>query len=287
MTRGVLLFAHNSRDIDYALMSLISAGLASKNLQLPVSVITDESTVNWMKESGIYNKAESIFDKIILTGRPDNLNQRNLHDGLSKKTVPFINFNRSDAYSLTPYDETLLIDSDFLILSNNLNNYWAYSDKVLIGQTVNDIIGKERLGYHDFYVSDTGIHLFWATTVMFKKNEYARIFFTILNYVKSNYRYFSDLYRFTDKIFRNDIAFSITQHIMDGYTTEFKDHLPSVLTTLDTDELISVSESGKLSFVLNLFANEKYVASVVDNVDIHVMNKHSLIRNKDKLLSLI
>lgn len=287
MNRGILMFAHNSRDVDYALMSIISAGLASKNLQLPVSLITDESTVDWMKTSGIYEKAHSIFDKILITDRPSINNQRNLHDGPTKKTIPFINHNRNNAYELSPYDETLLIDTDFLIFSDTLNNYWEYADRVLIGKSINDIVGPQRLGYQDHYVSDTGIHLFWATTVMFRKNQYARNFFVVLDYVKQNYQYFSDLYRFQNKMYRNDIAFSIAQHIMDGYETHTEYHLPPIFTTLDTDELISVDDNGKLNFIINLFANEKYVASSIKNLDIHVMNKNSLIRNKDKLLGLI
>ena len=152
MNRGILIFAYNSRDVDYALMALISGGLAKKHLELPVSLVTDQSTVDWMKQSNIYERCVSVFDKIILTDRPIYNNTRNLHDGASQKTVPFINFNRSDAYSLTPYDQTLLIDSDFLIFSNNLNAYWEYSERVLIGRSINDILGQTRLGYHDVYV---------------------------------------------------------------------------------------------------------------------------------------
>jgi hypothetical protein len=66
MTRGVLIFAHNNRDIDYALLAVISGGLAKKYLTLPVSLVTDASTVEWMKTSKIYKTAVEIFDKIIL-----------------------------------------------------------------------------------------------------------------------------------------------------------------------------------------------------------------------------
>ena len=51
MTQGIILYAHNNRTVDYALMAVIAGGLAKKNLQVPVSLITDESTIAWMKES--------------------------------------------------------------------------------------------------------------------------------------------------------------------------------------------------------------------------------------------
>ena len=65
MKKGILIFAHNSRDIDYALMSLISAKFAKKNLQVPVSLVVDKFTVEWMQTSDIYNLSQEIFDKII------------------------------------------------------------------------------------------------------------------------------------------------------------------------------------------------------------------------------
>lgn len=287
MNRGILIFAHNNRDVDYALMSLISGGLAKKHLKLPVSLVTDQTTVEWMKVSGIKNTAEKIFDQIIVTEKPETNNTRRLHDGNVSKSVPFVNLNRNDAYSLTPYDQTLLIDSDYLIFSDTLNNFWEYSDRVLLGTAINDIVGKERLGYHDRYVSDTSVHLYWATTVMFTKNEYAKNFFLLLAYVKDNYEYFADLFRFRIKNYRNDIAFSITQHIMDGFETKSEVHLPAVFSTLDKDILHSVDRNNKLIFLVNTVINEKFFPVSVSDLDVHIMNKASITRNADRLLELI
>ena len=287
MTRGVLIFAHNNRDVDYALMSLISASLAKKNLQLPVSLVTDDTTLDWMKESNIFEQSNDVFDQIIITDKPKTDNSRKLHDGTNSKFVPFVNLNRNQAYELTPYDQTLLIDSDYLIFSDNLNNYWEYSDRVLLGKAINDIVGLQRLGYHDRYVSDTGVHLYWATTVMFTKNEYSKSFFEILSYVKENYQYFADLFRFQVRNYRNDIAFSIAQHIIDGFETKSEMHLPEVLSFIDKDVLHSVDKHGKMLFLFNVTADEKYFPTVVKDIDVHIMNKASIVRNAKQLLELI
>lgn len=287
MNRGVLIFAHNNRDIDYALMSIISGSLAKKNLGLPVSLVTDETTLTWMETSCIKQKAIEVFEQIIITDKPQTDNSRRLHDGNESKFVPFVNLNRTDAFSLSPYDQTLLIDSDYLIFTDNLNKFWEYSETVLLGQSINDIIGTDRLGYHDRYVSDTGVHLYWATTVMFTKNEYSENFFSLLSYVKENYQYYSDLFRFYTRNYRNDIAFSVTQHIMDGFETKSSIHLPPVFSTLDRDILETVKDNGNLVFLINMIMNEKYIAASVKDVDIHVMNKSSITRNAEKLLALI
>lgn len=287
MNRGVLIFAHNNRDIDYALMSIISGSLAKKNLGLPVSLVTDETTLTWMETSGIKQKAIEVFEQIIITDKPQTDNSRRLHDGNESKFVPFVNLNRTDAFSLSPYDQTLLIDSDYLIFTDNLNKFWEYSETVLLGQSINDIIGTDRLGYHDRYVSDTGVHLYWATTVMFTKNDYSENFFSLLSYVKENYQYYSDLFRFYTRNYRNDIAFSVTQHIMDGFETKSSIHLPPVFSTLDRDILETVKDNGNLVFLINMIMNEKYIAASVKDVDIHIMNKSSITRNAEKLLALI
>lgn len=286
MKKGVLMFAHNSRKVDYALMSVISGGLAKKYLQVPVSLVTDESTLKWMKESKIFEKAENIFEHIIVTDRPDTNNQRRLRDGLSDDMVPFINADRCSAWELTPYDRTLLIDTDFLIFSNHLNEYWEVDQDVMIGESINDLYGFKRLGYHDRYISDTGIKLYWATTVMFTKNQQSKFFFDTVEYVKKNYKFYADLFRFDNRQYRNDISFSIAKHIIDGYETSNLQMLPPVLTALDRDILEEV-KNNKLTFLVNCNLDDNFCAASISNIDIHIMNKQSIYRNRDQLLELV
>jgi len=284
---GVLIFAHNNRELDYARMALVSAGLAKKHLKVPVSLGTDESTVDWMKESGIYEKAVDVFDKIILVERPDSGNNRNLYDKENSISVPFVNGSRSTAWNITPYERTLLIDSDFLINSDTLSNYWDSDNDLLISGFYNDIIGKERIGYHDKYVSDTGVKLYWATTVMFTKNERTKMFFNLVNYVKENYEVIGDLFRFDVRQYRNDISFSIAKHIFDGFETTNEADLPSIFSTIDKDELVSVDSEGKFTFLVTPTLDSNYVATSVKGLDVHIMNKKSIVRNFDSLMELL
>jgi hypothetical protein len=286
MKKGVVIYAHNNRKVDYALMSLIAGGLAKKHLQVPVSLITDQSTVDWMKESNIYQQSQTVFDQIILTDRPDTTNQRRLFDGALNDVVPFINSDRHSVWELTPYDRTLLIDSDFLIFSNHLNEYWEVDQDVMIGTAINDIYDQKRLGYHDRYVSDTGIKLYWATTVMFTKNQNSKFFFDTVEYVKNNYKFYADLYRFDSRQYRNDISFSVAKHIFNGFETIDQKELPPVLTALDRDVLEKI-ENQKLTFLINYKLDDNFCAAALSNLDIHIMNKQSIYRNKDQLLELI
>lgn len=288
MKCGALIFAHNNRDVDYALMALVSGGLAKKHLNIPVSLVTDASTVLWMQTSGIYQKAINTFEHIIEVEKPVTGNTRKLHDGVDlSKVVPFVNANRASAWDVTPYERTLLLDSDYLIFSDRLNEFWDVEEDIMISRAINDIYGVERVGYHDRYISDTGVHLFWATTVIFTKNERSKSFFEMVNYVKDNYEYYGDLFRFSTSQYRNDIAFSVAKHILSGFETELQSSLPPVLTAIDKDVLHEVGPDGKLTFLVTPSLTAKYCAATIKDQDIHIMNKQSLVRHAHTLLELI
>jgi hypothetical protein len=287
MNKGVLIFAHNSRDVDYALLALVSGYQAAKNLQVPVSLATDIHTVEWMQTSNLYEKAEKIFDKIITVEKPVTSSVRRLNDGTyHNKIVPFINNNRASAWDITPYDRTLLIDADYFIFSKNMSEYWNYDSEIMIAAEMIDIRG-DRLGTLDRWVSDTGIPLRWATTVMFTKNHNTKIFFDLVNFIKDNYEYYSDLFRFDPRTFRNDIAFSIAFHILDGFEVQKESLLPGVLTIQDKDLIHSISKMGVVSLINDLTPQDKSILSSVKNRDVHIMNKQAVIRLANDILEKV
>jgi hypothetical protein len=286
MTNGCLIFAHNNRQVDYSLLAIIAGGLAKKNLGVPVSLVTDTSTVDWMTEYGSLPKAKEVFDNIIIAERPVTNNMRKLNDGTESSTIPFINANRYSAWELSPYERTLLIDSDFLIFSNDLNQYWNSTESLLIGHSMNDLRG-DRVGELDKNISETGVHMYWATTVMFTKNSETKLFFDLVEHIKVNYKYYSDLYRFNPLQYRNDIAFSVAKHILDGYENTNSICLPPINTVIDKDILCDV-DNTKLTFLINdPVVQEKFIAISTKDRDVHIMNKQSIIRNSKKLLELI
>lgn len=286
MNKGVILFAHNSKEVDYSLLALISGGLAKKNLDLPVSLVTDASTINWMKESEIYSLAESVFDQIIETQRPREFNHRILRDGNQKSNIPFINQNRSSAWHLSPYDKTLLIDTDYLIFDNVFQHYWNLDNPFMISESIKLINGKS--GISDQWISDTSSKLYWATTLMFDKTEESKIYFDMVDHIRENYRYYSDIYQYRHEVYRNDISFSISKHVCEGFRENLSNCLPPVLSVIDRDELVDVKSDGRLIFLLNdELSSEKTFLASVSGQNVHVMNKQSIVRNKDKLLELI
>lgn len=280
--KGILIFAHNSQYLDYARLASISGKLAIEKLGVPATLITDDDTIRWSKSNNEYRFLSQIFENIIVSDRPNMANQRNLKDGDISERIPFINSNRNLSWDLTPYDRTLVIDSDFLVLSNDLNKYWDLDDDFLIAESASDIDPNNRLGYHDRYISDTGIKLNWATTFFFTKNEKTKVFFDLCKVISSDYQYYADLFRFDPRQYRNDIAFSIAVHILNGFSTERINFLPPVKTFLDTDLLVDV-RNKKLTFLIKDKHGLSYTACSVFDRDIHVMNKQNLLRFEKEL----
>lgn len=280
MTNGVLIFAHNSNHIDYGRLSLISGGLAKKNLKVSISLAADRYTLDWMNSNNDLSIAEKIFDHIIEVPYKNENNYRLLHDGKECEKIPFLNADRYTAYDVTPYEKTLLIDSDFLIFSNKLSEYWTLDTPVMMAESIIDATG-DRLKILDKKISDTGINMLWATTVMFDKSLESKLFFNLIDTVRKNYKHYSDLYRFDYRQYRNDIAFSIASHILNGHSLESILTLPKIITFFDTDEILSIVDN-KITILLD----QEILMSITDQ-DFHVMNKQSILRNSEKFLNLI
>jgi hypothetical protein len=121
---------------------------------------------------------------------------------------------------------------------------------------------------------------------MFTKNQSTKTFFDTVQTIRDNYKLFSEIYRFDNRIYRNDISFSIAKHMLDGFRTNTEYSLPPVNTVYDSDILESVKSDGNLIFLISQNGNF-YSPLATKNIDVHIMNKQSIIRCKDQLLELI
>ena len=110
MSQGVVLIARNNTEIDYIKQAVFLAKRITHYLDIPVSVITDSE--DYLKNSFDY----TVFDQIISIPWTEVKNNRIFFDGsLAHKTAPFKNDIRDQVYDLSPYDETLLLDTDYII----------------------------------------------------------------------------------------------------------------------------------------------------------------------------
>jgi hypothetical protein len=274
MSTGALLFAQNNASIDYIKLAVFAATKISKYLSIPVSLVTDGST--WLEQA----YPDHIFDNIIKLTEPSSAQQKTFHDGsISSYTLDWKNLARSQSYDLTPYDTTLVLDSDYILNSPVLKPALSNDYDFQIYKNSFDLASWRPTAEFN-RINQYSIPFYWATAFVFRKNSITNAFFDLVTYIKANWVYFRILYNIDASTFRNDFAFSIAIHIMNGKTNgEFAVELPGVMTyTTDKDLLVSY-EDTKMKFLLERENHlGEYTLAKTTGLDVHVMNKASLSR---------
>lgn len=293
MTRGILMFAHNNDEIDYFKLAVLNAALIKKNLDIhDITVVTDKGSYDYAKNAMGKKFVDSKISNIIIVDKDHDFkrqNKRTYKDTIHKtQTLSFYNVNRCDAYDLSPYDETILIDADFLILSDTLNRCWGHENEVMMSWDYQDVM-PDRVDNTLPRLNDLGITMYWATVVYFRKTHYAETFFNFVKHVKDNRTYYSDLYKWKGFTYRNDYSFSIAAHMMSGFIDKGFSELPFKLyKSWDTDNIHSVANPNELVLYLEKPASPgDFILLRWKDVDIHIMNKWAINRISDKLLEAL
>lgn len=278
MTKGAFLIARNNGYIDYVKQAVFLAKRIKKYLDIPVTIATDSS--EYLKNQfGIDD-----FDQIIELGWVEEINQRYFFDGtLSKRTASFKNENRASVYDLSPYDETLLMDTDYVISNDMLKSVFDSTSDLLMYKRSDDA-AKVREEDEFYNISNTSVDFYWATVVFFRKTETNKIFFDLIKHIEEEWHHYRRVYQITSTLFRNDFAFSIAVHIMNGFKPgEFAGNLPgSMVYTTDKDILWSMKDDSMVFLVEKKGYLGEYTAIKTKGQTIHVMNKVSLNRIVDE-----
>ena len=290
MSKGILFFAQNNNQIDYAKMACIAAQYAKKNLNVPVSIVTDIGTKTWTLENNKIS-LEDVFDNVIVIEDKKLIsNPRRYYDGaLDYKKAEFKNIHRSRAYEFTPYDKTLVVDVDLLIVNDRLNAIWDTDETFMINKYSHDL-SRDRNTFEFTRVSDHGIDFFWATAFYFQKTPWTKAFFGLCQHIVENYDYYRFIYRIDNPLMRNDYVFSIAVHMMGGFTNRINPPaLPcEIYYTLDRDELLEVNDDKTFTFLIqkkNYLG--QYTLAKTSRQNIHIMNKFSIDRHSKKLLEVL
>lgn len=291
MSRGVLMIAHNNTEIDYFKIACANALMVKKNLNVPVTLITDEGTLGWAKTSLGQELIDACFEQVLEVKRDYMFsNARNFSDtSYNVKSLQFYNCNHWEAYSLSPYDETLFIDCDYLIMSSALENCWGSDHDVMINHRIYSPIDETKA--YSKLVDDVGIKLYWATVVYFKKSSSAEFLFNFVREIQENYTYYRELYCVSSNMFRNDVAFSIAIHILNGFSDEepvIKElPIPGLLMSWDTNDIHSVNKVNEINMYVEKPAEKgTYILTKIKNTDVHIMNKWAINRHSDRLIEL-
>lgn len=236
-SRGVVLFAFDTPTVNYKRIAELASRLITHNLKLPVTVISDVKNV-----------------------------PMNLRMGFLAGDV-WYNSDRYRAYEFSPYEETILLDSDYLTLDDSLlkiletvNDYAVMTNSQTPRQPMSNNMGA------------LSVNSVWATAVVFKRSEKSQRLFELVGRIQRNYSYYRRLYNLREPNFRNDYAFAIADNIINGYTPS--QGIPWTMLTIDKP--VKNLELKNNSIVVR----EEDAVHVVPKQSIHIMDKHYLQSNE-------
>lgn len=235
-SKGVLLFAFNTDSTDYLKIAERSSRLITHTLNLPVTIIDDKKVIN------------------------------NLVNTKPGKGTSWRNGDRWLAYELSPYDETLLIDSDYLMLDQNLLKLFdqTFDYRIMTHNYSQSGSWPDQMGAY-------GLPYQWATAILFRKTKKSKMLFDLVGRVQRNYNYYCHLYQINQSNFRNDYAFTIADNLLNGYDQSLDQGIPwPMLTFTEIVKSIKV-KNGMIAI------KEKDRAYVIPKQNIHVMDKDYLL----------
>lgn len=176
-SRGFFIFVQHSEMKDY----INQAVSLAKTIQLHNKI----NKVSIMTNCILTEEQKTCFDKIY--------NIPGIDEAESHKWKIH---NRHKIYATSPYDETIVLDSDMLFLSN-IDHWWDilhktdlyFTDSVVnfLGETVNDTF------YRKTFVKNKLPNVYCGM-FYFKKNNFNEKFFNLLTHVMHNYEEYAHRY---------------------------------------------------------------------------------------------
>ena len=203
MTTGVLIFAYNNEHIDYLAMANWSAKNIRRHLNLPVAVVTNVAPSRNYK-----------FEQVIIA-ETKGINTRKFND--LPESVTWYNGNRVDAYTLSPWKQTLVLDADYIVASDQLNIILKTKQNFIAHKNAYDVTNNPAFDEHNIF-GRTHMPMWWATVMMFRRSTEAEMIFNCMTMIKNNWDHYRNLYGVSQRTYRNDFALSIALGIVNGHT---------------------------------------------------------------------
>lgn len=260
MTTGALIFAYNNERVDYLALAQWSARNIKRHLNIPTAVVTDRPEAAAMPEFA------HVVDETTQGG-----NHRYFHE--YKHTLTWYNGNRLDAYRLSPWDQTLVLDADYIVASSALTTVLDSPRDFLAHRWAYDITGGDNFSANNFFGS-YHMPMWWATVMMFRRGSEAEKIFATMNMIKCNWAHYCNLYKNTNNTYRNDHALSIALNLINGNNPNYPSIPWRMASSLPGTKIKQLDvDYYRLEYITpaNL---KKYI--LIRGQDLHAMEKQQL-----------
>ena len=246
--KGILLFSFDTAEFQYSKITKKCIELLRIHCpDIPVVVVGDRII-------------ESADSTILAEDPQPNIN--NLRGPKQWK-----NLARVDAYDLSPFDCTIIIDSDYLVYDNNLMKLFESEQSVLAHRSWCDLNYAE---VSNIQMGNSMIDMMWATVLMFRKNKEVEQMFDYWRHALKNYQYYAELFGLNKRMVRNDHAFTIAMAKMQEYGPMEHTIIPwDIITANQNFEVKQITKD-------NIVLEDQHGEITVDQ-SVHILNKESLL----------
>jgi len=283
VSKGVFLFCNNNGTFPYHELVPVCAWFVKRHLGVPICVAADPDTMTLIDAIPGIN---TLIDHRVLIDTPVHRGDRLYtgSNGTPETSVrgPFLNTNRHTTYDLTPFDETLVLDLDFIVMNDKLNSVWGSESPLRLNASIAGLTASNPPAVT--HIHPMGIPLYWATVIYFRKSPEAKLFFEGIEKIREDFDYYSKLYRFSGYMFRNDYAVSILAHAMNGGVGEYGLQWPvqalpdpTILFAWDHQPMLKI-DATRAWFVASARDDIKtHSPAYLQGQTVHVINKRSLL----------
>ena len=230
-SRGILALASNTDTVDYVSIATQTLALAGRQLGIEHRVIELAAPLGW---------------------------KNSRKDVDTNTMVSWNNHSRWSVYQHSPWDETIVIDADYLVMTDSLNLLFASQADYLLCS--NNIMQDNEL-------PQCGLPDTWGTVLFFRKTEKSQCFFELLQRIERNYHYYRAMFSVRDRNYRNDYAMAMADLIINAQQTHAGTRMPWSIVTIE-HEVTDIDANGDWIVVRGLDR-----ADIFPRRDLHVMSK--------------
>lgn len=253
---GALIFAFNNEQIDYLSMARWSAKNIFRHLGIPTAIVTN------------LNPHPCEYERIIQID-PSATSGRYFSD--YNDTLTWYNGDRINAYALTPWKKTLVLDADYVVASDQLLTLLETNEDFLAYKSAYDITEVQDFTQLNSF-GDYNMPMYWATVMMFTQNPYAQQIFEMMTMIKHNWDHYRSIYKFANATYRNDYALSIALNTLNGHTQQIKS-IPWTMPSLTLEHKLSKIDTDTYRIDYVKSNKSRYITI---NTDFHAMGKKQL-----------
>lgn len=177
MSKGIVVLAQNSKSTDYVQQAcLLAMSLQVTNPETKISIITDDT---------VPYSYLSLFDKIIPIPYGDDAVD-------SEWKIE----NRWKIYHASPYDQTIVMDTDMLVLQD-ISAWWKFLEKYELFFTDKVFTYRGDIITNDYYrktFTANNLPNVYVGFHFFKKTEFAKEFYQWMEIITQNWELFYGKY---------------------------------------------------------------------------------------------